>query len=167
MSTQAPGRAAHGRRPPAAVDAPGWGDMAVTHNGDRFIERCTYDRLTGRGQVTRKATRGGRVRTISPDMPSFRTSAAVTTNSPLMLHRSYVSRRPSLKSLNSLSHRPQETHGDCDQATQQSRRGSWSGLRGLAGLDGRPKGSHLITPLSSLTGRESEDNGCSVQRLRF
>lgn len=35
----------------------------------------------------------------SPGMPSFRTFAMATTNSPPILHQSYVSRRPSMSSL--------------------------------------------------------------------
>ena len=41
-----------------------------------------------------------------PCLPSFRTSAVATTNSPPMLHRSYVSRRPSMSSLKQFEPRP-------------------------------------------------------------
>jgi hypothetical protein len=52
----------------------------------------------------------------SPGTPSSRTSAAATTNLPPMLHRSYVSQRPSTSSLKQFDPRPaKRLHYDCDQ----------------------------------------------------
>jgi hypothetical protein len=64
---------------------------------------------------------------------SFRTSVAATMDSPTTLHRSYMSRLPSMNSLKQPEPQAgQASHGDCDQTTQQSRRGSSDGLHVLS-----------------------------------
>jgi transposase-like protein len=61
-------------------------------------------------------------RMSSPGMPSFRTFAVATTNSPPLLHQSYVSRLPSMNSPKQCDPRPtNNSTGNCDQTTQQSR----------------------------------------------
>jgi transposase-like protein len=71
------------------------------HRIERYANnRIEAAQLKRRLRPMRGLTTNVSARTVIAGMPSFTTFAMATTNSPPVLHQSYVSRRPLMSSLN-------------------------------------------------------------------
>jgi hypothetical protein len=86
-------------------------------------------------------------------MPSCRIFAVVTTNSPLMLHRSYVSQRPSMSSRKQFDPGPASDSTErlrSDNATKPGRPAYCSRFREHPQHDCAATGSPIVSPIGQI-----------------